>query len=241
VGRLLARKRDDEALAEAARASDAALIDIANLLVALGPDGAAERLVRERVSGPAWQSRHLTWLRDRVKERGDTDEALALSERLFWLRPTLLGYDDLRTVGQQRRDWPQLRDELRERLDKAGQHALLTEIALCEADVASALANLAKVKQAFAYSGEPLQIEVARAAEQSHPHEATRLYLAAAEQLIRAQGRESYRVATSHLTRVRSILLHLDEEGQWRAIIAGIREQNRRLRALREELDRAGL
>jgi hypothetical protein len=38
-----------------------------------------------------------------------------------------------------------------------------------------------------------------------------------------------------------SILLHLNEEGQLRAIIVGLREQHRRLRALREELDRAGL
>jgi hypothetical protein len=241
VARLLARKRDDEALAEAARTSDAQLLDIANLLVALGPDGAAERLVREHTSAPGWQSRHLTWLRDRAKERGDSAEALALSERIFWLQPTLAGYDELRAVGQKQRDWPQLRAELRERLDKASQHPLLTEIALREGDVTSALANLAKVKQAFASSSEPLLIKVARAAEQSHPHEATRLYLAAAEQQIRAQGRENYRVAAGHLTRVRSILLHLDEEGQWRAIIAGLREQNRRLRALREELDRAGL
>ncbi len=241
VGRLLARRRDDEALAEAARASDAQLLDIANLLVALGPDGAAERLVRERVSGPGWQGRHLAWLRDRAKERGDTDEALALSERLFWLQPTLAGYDELRAVGQKQRDWQQLRAELLRRLDGAGQHPLLTEIALRESDVAGALAALAKVRTAFSASGEPLQIKVARAAEQSHPHEATRLYLAAAEQLIRAQGRESYRVAAGHLTRVRSILRYLDEEGQWRAIIAGLREQHRRLRALREELDRAGL
>jgi uncharacterized Zn finger protein len=119
---------------------------------------------------------------------------------------------------------------------------LLTEIALREGDVQGALAALAKVKGAFAASGgEPLHIPVARAAEQSHPREALSLYRTAAEKLIAYQGRENYRVAAGYLKSVRALHQRLGEEQQWRTLIAGLREEHKRLRALREELDRAGL
>lgn len=128
------------------------------------------------------------------------------------------------------------------RLARDGQHVLLTEIALREGDVPSALAALAKVKGSFAASGgDPLHIRVARAAEQSHPREALGLYRSAAEKLISFQGRENYRVAAGYLKKVHALHQRLGEEPQWRALIAGLREEHKRLRALREELDRAGL
>lgn len=49
------------------------------------------------------------------------------------------------------------------------------------------------------------------------------------------------RVAAAYLKNVRALHQRLGEEQQWRALIAGLREEHKRLRALREELDRAGL
>jgi uncharacterized Zn finger protein len=83
--------------------------------------------------------------------------------------------------------------------------------------------------------------DVDYAAEKSHPREALRIYQSAAEQLITYQGRENYRVAAGHLKKVRALHQRLGEEQQWRALLAGLREEHKRLRALREELDRAGL
>jgi uncharacterized Zn finger protein len=73
------------------------------------------------------------------------------------------------------------------------------------------------------------------------PREAFGLYRSAAEKLISFQGRENYRVAAGYLKKVHALHQRLGEEPQWRALIAGLREEHKRLRALREELDRAGL
>jgi hypothetical protein len=242
VSRLVALKRIDEALAETARASDHSLLELASLLVSLGQAEGAERLVREHTPEKGWEGRYLTWLRDRASQRGDHTEALALSEELFWLRPSLPGYNELRTLAEPQGRWNDLRQGVLRRLTRDGQHVLLTEIALREGDIVAALTSLAKIRGAFVTgAGEPLSIRVARAAEKSHPREAIGLYRAAAEQLINAQGRESYRLAAGQLQRVRALLVGLGEEQQWRALIAGLREEHKRLRALREELDRAGL
>jgi uncharacterized Zn finger protein len=195
---------------------------------------------REHKPAPGWEGRYFEWLRNRALQLGDTTEALALSETLFWQHPSLAGYDELRKLAQG--EWTKLRDDLLRRLQAENKHVLLTEIALREGDVPQVLAALAKVKGAFAVSGgEPLQIRVARAAEKSHPHEALAIYRAAAERLITLQGRENYRVAAGHLARMRTLYLRLGEEQQWWALIAGLREEHKRLRALREELDQAGL
>jgi hypothetical protein len=242
VGRLVARGRADEALVEAARATDATLLELANLLVSLGQEEGAERLIRERKPDQGWEGRYLGWLRDRANQRGDTAEALALGEELFWHRPTLAGYEELQAPARAQGFWDDLRAAIVRRLARDGKHVLLTEIALREGDVPGALGALAKLKGAFAVSGgEPLHISVARAAEQSHPREALSIYRAAAEQLIRFQGRENYRIAAGYLKKARALHQRLGEEQQWRAVIAGLREEHKRLRALREELDRAGL
>ena len=73
------------------------------------------------------------------------------------------------------------------------------------------------------------------------PRAAIALYQSAAERLIRTQGRDNYAAAARYLARVRGLYGRLGEEAAWLALIGGLRDQNRRLRALREELDRAGL
>jgi hypothetical protein len=48
-------------------------------------------------------------------------------------------------------------------------------------------------------------------------------------------------MAADLLTRVRDLHRRLGEESTWQATITHLREEHRRLRALKEELDRAGL
>jgi uncharacterized Zn finger protein len=86
-----------------------------------------------------------------------------------------------------------------------------------------------------------VRLEVARAAAPDHPREALALYKEEAAALIHARNRTTYAAASAHLRTVRDLYLRLGEEPQWTRFIAGLREQHRALRALREELLRAGL
>ena len=54
-------------------------------------------------------------------------------------------------------------------------------------------------------------------------------------------GRDNYVSAARYLAGVRDLYRQLGEGAAWDVLIAGAREQNRQLRALKEELDRAGL
>jgi uncharacterized Zn finger protein len=97
------------------------------------------------------------------------------------------------------------------------------------------------VSRPGAFLGQDGRIRVARAAEADHPKAAAGLYRAEAERLIAAQGRANYVVATEHLLRVRDLHRRLGEEAAWTVYVARLRQEHRRLRALREELDRVGL
>jgi uncharacterized Zn finger protein len=85
------------------------------------------------------------------------------------------------------------------------------------------------------------KLDVARAAEKDYPREALALYREYAEGLIEQRSRESYRAACEHLRKVRDLQQRLGDPDVWAHDIAELRERYRSLRALREELDRAGL
>ena len=89
--------------------------------------------------------------------------------------------------------------------------------------------------------GGDLAIRVAQAVEEIRPRAALHLYVQEAESLIRARGRGNYITAANDLARVRALYQTLGEPGAWEAYIGYLRDNNRRLRALKEELARAGL
>ena len=84
-------------------------------------------------------------------------------------------------------------------------------------------------------------VRVAQAAADTHPRDAVAIYRHQVESLIEARGRDNYRRACAHLTRVRDIYRQLGEESAWAGLLAQLRESHRRLPALREELDNSGL
>ena len=134
--------------------------------------------------------------------------------------------------------WESLRPILLEALDPVRQASLLLNIALDEGDVAWAL-EIASHPEAL-LTPEAL-IRVAQAAETDYPRAALKIYRSRAERAVAARGRANYRVAAEHLRRVRALCSRLGEEAAWNTYIIHLREEHRRLRALQEELDIAGL
>jgi uncharacterized Zn finger protein len=154
------------------------------------------------------------------------------------------GYQELRGLARPLERWDDLRAAVLSRLASEGQYHLLTEIHLEEGEVERALETLEQISAArrgWDWAGSPLRIQVAQAAEESRPREAIRLYMEAVERLIAARGRGNYTEAAAYLVRVRELYHRLGEPATWATLIAGLKEQNRRLHALQEELNRAGL
>jgi hypothetical protein len=239
VNRLLDLERVEEAEAVARERDDGDLLHLADLFIEHDHVSLAENLVRDRVSN----SRHWRlprWLKERAMARGDLTEALAIAEELFWQRPDMGGYQELCDLSQQMGQWDVRRGALLARLSDKGNHGLLTEIHLEEGELDRALETLGPVL-ASPWGGGELTLRVAQAAEASRPRAALQLYQRHAEKLIRVRGRANYATAAHLLTRVRDLYQRLSEPEAWDAYVADLREQNRRLRALKEELNRAGL
>lgn len=241
VGRLLTLGRYDEAESAVRQAADHQVLALADLLRTAGQTERAERAVREHGPPAHFQAQYTRWLRDRASERGDDGAALTLTKALFDMLKDPSLYDEVKALAEKLGRWSQLRPQIIGQLERDRRFALLTQIYLREGKIAEALASVRQTTERIAFNGESLLITVARAAEVSHPREAIALYHEAAEKFIAAQGRENYRSAAVLLARVRDLYSKLGERDVWQALIADIRSQHRRLRSLREELDRAKL
>ena len=244
VNRLLTLKRVDEAATVARSVEDYDLLRLADIFVAHGQADLAKELMRTRVK-TSQDTRLPEWLKTRAIEQGDSSEALNWAQKLFWQRPALDGYEEVKALSQTLGTWETLQAEILSRLSKQNQHALLTEIYLKEGQVDQALESVRRTASGTSgmWGGyqTPLSIQVAQAAESSHPQESIRIYVDAAKRLIQARGRDNYTTAANYLARVRKLYQHLGNEQNWQALIADIRKQNSGLRALKEELNRVGL
>jgi len=241
VDRLLILRRIDEAAGEAGQASDYNLLSLADLFVEHGHGTIAETLIRNRAK-TSKDTRLIEWLKEYAKNQGDLIQALAFAETLFWLRPEVAAYVEMRQLAQPQKQWPDLCAKTQESLAQKGRHELLTEIFLEDGKIDEALESLERAKVSNRYwGGFSLQVEVAQAASKQRPKESIRLYVQLAENLIRQRGRDNYVQAAGYLLPVREAYLRLGEPQTWQVLIANLREEYRNLPALREELNRAGL
>jgi uncharacterized Zn finger protein len=110
-----------------------------------------------------------------------------------------------------------------------------------EGEIDRALETLERYSQQHRWGRNTLALRVAEAAEESRPRDAIRLYLEEVERLIAGRGRGSYAEAANYLLRVRAVYEQIGEEKAWQTLIANLREKNRRLPAMQDEFNQAGL
>jgi catechol 2,3-dioxygenase-like lactoylglutathione lyase family enzyme len=251
VDRLLTLGRIDEAARETQQVDDLAFLRLADLFIQHGQDAVAERLVRGRITEkPALHV--LEWLQKYYRDRGNRTTELEVAETLFRTQPYLRRYQELRDLAGRLDRWETLRPELLMLLEQAGNTTLLIQIALDEGDIDRALQLLKGMAKkdihgyiynnSYGYYGfGDIALQVARAAEEARPREAIELYRQSAERLIALRGRQNYQEACKSLAKMRALYEKLGEHEAWTTYITALREQNRNLRALREELAAAGL
>ena len=252
IDRLLALGRVDEAVRETQQVDDNALHRLVDLFIQHGQDEVAERLVRERITErPAVH--FLEWLQGYYRDRDNHVAELEMAETLFRTEPSLRRYQELRSLAARLGRWETLQPEMIAYLEQASNTRLLIQIALDEGEIDRALQLLKgmakKDSYGYIYDGgygyygysSNIALEVAGAAEETRPREAIELYRQYAERLIAMRERKNYQAACTYLLKVRALYEKLGENEVWTGYITALREQNRSLRALKEELARAQL
>ena len=243
VDRLLDLDRLDEALDALHDASDYDVYRLADWFVGYGAETAIRDLVHERVEASQDpDTRLVQWLRDYAETHDDPETALELSRQLFWARPSVDRYERLRDAARALDRWDEARSTLIDRLEDADQYDVLTRLHLSDGNVDEALQTVHHTSSHWYGRFSNLKVDVARAAEDTHPERAADLYLDLAGDLIDERGRKNYARAAEHLSRIQHIYHDVvNDSSAWGELIAMIRAEYSNLPALQDELDKAGL
>lgn len=243
-----------ERLAEALGGADA-LIDVLARNMTSGYDALR---IAERLCADGRDDEALTWL-----ERGMTEfepdprlrilaaechvraARLDRAGELLWLnfaeRPDLDGYRALRdATGDNFPGWRDralaLRSQPRAKNSWQPGRSVLVEILLSDSDTDAAWQEASET----GCSGE-LWLRLARARAATHPGDAVPVLLRAADRAIEGKNRHQYHVAAGLLAEAKLLFTRCDQDEDFRELLAAPRTTHRAKRALREELDRAGL
>ena len=248
VKRLLVRGRSDEAAAAAKAAPAHELLALSKIIYAAGHTPLAEQTLRDQ--SEQMEQRNVLGVLQQVIDwtlaRNAASEALPLARRLLEQSKSLATYRQVREIAGSIGSWPEIQTDLLRKLESQKDFSLLTQIYVDEKRVDEALAALAQTAKGFqqhhSYLGSTnLRLSVALLAEESRPSAAIDIYRDEAQRAIAGRNRDSYAVAATHLRRVKAIYEQMGEGVKWKALIAQIRQENKRLTALQDELKKAGL
>jgi uncharacterized Zn finger protein len=262
---LLRLERVDEAIALAPRHLNARqLLAFTDQLVALGdPDRFAQAMTL--VDDYCWEREGknaqddqmlLEWMERRYAEQGQSAKAFEIAQRRFKHAPSVATFAAVRAASQLSglpdNAWSKLRPELISAFVKRANPLELIDIYLAENEIGEAFKALESARkpdrktqgsygQAWSVVPEHVELRVAAAAEKNHPDEAVHLYQQVAERRISFKARANYQAAATYLVRVMNLLEKNGRAEDWQTYITQLRDQNKSLRALREELDILGL
>lgn len=234
--RLLERGRHDEAIRALRTYDDYDVVRQIDRFVRHGATGALRGFVRDRVANTEKPDfRLLIWLIDDAAARNDHEDALRYSMRYFDMRPSAKSYEYVRKAAQSVGRIEMTRESIIEPLRKKEKWTLLTELHLAGGDIDAA------IRSARNTSNDYWKVKAAQAAEEGRPRAAVELYLEAVHNVIKVRGRQNYSIAAGYLGTIREIFIRRDDMAPWNEIIATVRDNNRKLRAFQDELDKAGL
>ena len=238
VDRLLTLGRLEEAMVEAERAEEHELLELVDVFCQHDLAQRIEPVLARRVeTSPS--RRLMERLKEHYLEQGKLPEALDLAKRLLERSPGLSEYAKVRELSRELGDWEELRPQLLGLWSAARDYGLLTDIYLEEGEIDLALQSVGQ-EPAGLHGGNRLT-RVAEAASATRPQAALDIYRRLVEGLIAARGRANYRQACAHLTRIRDLYRNLSAEPEWLVYVGELKERHRRLPALGEELNNAGL
>ena len=204
----------DEARREAELAPDYELLDLVELFTPSGYAENAEALVLARAQ-KSNDTRLAGWLTHHYETQNDVVNALVWARKIFDAYAMLAHYQQIQRFAENLGTWQSVRDELQKSLQRKKEFHVLTEIHLAENNIGAAIETVAQVQQGFGVVYPNLRIDVARAAEPTHPRDALRLYANAAEEIIQQRDRGLYDRACEYLVCVRRLYQQLGEGETW--------------------------
>jgi uncharacterized Zn finger protein len=211
---------------------------------------------RQDFTGERTVDTYRGWLGEKYSIYGRPQQALKIELARFQASPDTTTYRAVRSAaqiaGQPEDAWSDLRPRLIQTLEQQSRWGALVSIFLDEGEVGHALSALAEMERG---SGRTLpgyghryysvpgdyRIQVAKAAEEDYPGEAIRLYKSVIQQLIDGRGRENYQQAIGYMMRIRMLYQKQGQEPEWQSYITNLRNSNKSLRALKEELDKRAM
>ena len=191
------------------------------------------------------------WLGEKYSEYGKMEQALTVELVRFQASPDDTTYRSVRSAARladlPEDVWSDHRTRLIEVLKQQGRWGALVTIYLDEREVDQALAALATIERlsntssygyGFRQAPNQYQLQVAKAAEEHYPEDAIRLYKDVVERLIEGRGRENYLQAVNYVARIKYLYEKQGHEAEWNTYITALRNKNKSLRALKEELEK---
>jgi uncharacterized Zn finger protein len=210
-----------------------------SLLVEHGHDTKVQQ-VAEEILASEYSYELAEWLLSRYKASGNKEALLRWQTRQMQERPSIQIYAELKTTAQTLNQWDTLRPQIIRNVKATENYELLTQIYLHDEEWTLAWDTLSKVKRA-AYYGHSLELDVANASRHALPGRAIPVFVKYARQYINNRGRGNYQQAASLLTKVQQAYDQLDEIETWETLIADLRTEFKKLPALKDELNKAGL
>lgn len=240
--RLLALNRPAEALDTACAASDTDLVALAPLFEASEHAAAFDTIAVERLDHDPHRTL-VDWIKERARTRGDAALAKALAERQFFAYPSLERYAEALALGRELGREAEVRDALRAQLRERKTIGLLAEVYLRDGEPTEALRLVHAPASEWRSPGDRARarLVVAEAVAETHPEDASQMFLDAAVDAIERRGRESYRQAVRLIEKARAVYRRTPALGDWALVAAEMRDAYRGLPAFLDEMTKAGL
>lgn len=242
--RLLSLDRTDDAVEAARRLPDRQFERILDRLVSENAANRARSLAQERIDASESAPTLQRWLYEHSLDADALDTALSVAQRMFRDRPSPSAYDRVKTAGQARNCWPDVRRKLFTFLDETQRPHLRVRLHLRDHDAEAALDLVEPFAGAdrTAPFGVSLLAEVADAVCDSHPKAATALHKECTRRLIADRGRPNYRTAADLLVKAKTLYDRMDALNEWQSFLDDLYDDElHRLPAAQDELEKRDL
>jgi uncharacterized Zn finger protein len=188
------------------------------------------------------------WLAERYEAIGDRNALFELWLRGMMEQPNLTYYHALMQAAEAVDKWATVHPLILKKLEQEKQFTTLVRVYLYDEEWDAAWETLERLPQQSRGAGwgdwtndNDIDLEVAQKSQHARPQKAIPVFVKYARQKIDARNRGAYSEAAAFLLLVCDLYRQINDEDSWRTLISGIRAEFRRLPALQDELNQAGL